>query len=115
MDRLIDVFPSHQQQQIRIQLAGVLEAIISQVLIPATDGVSRLAAFEVLHINSAVRNLIREGKSHQLITYMQTYRKQGMITMDDAILELYRSQKITREMALQFAQDPETMQNKMLR
>ncbi len=115
VDRLIDVFPSHQQQQIRIQLAGVLEAIISQVLIPATDGVSRLAAFEVLHINSAVRNLIREGKSHQLITYMQTYRKQGMITMDDAILELYRSQKITREMALQFAQDPETMQNKMLR
>ncbi len=115
VDRLIDVFPSHQQQQIRIQLAGVLEAIISQVLIPATDGVSRLAAFEVLHINSAVRNLIREGKSHQLITYMQTYRKQGMITMDDAILELWRAQKISREMALQFAQDPETMQNKMLR
>lgn len=115
VDRLIDVFPSHQQQQIRIQLAGVLEAIISQVLIPATDGVSRLAAFEVLHVNSAVRNLIREGKSHQLITYMQTYRKQGMITMDDAILELYRAQKITREMALQFAQDPDTMQNKMLR
>ncbi len=69
----------------------------------------------MLHINSAVRNLIREGKSHQLITYMQTYRKQGMITMDDAILELYRAQKITREMALQFAQDPDTMQNKMLR
>ena len=76
---------------------------------------SRIAAFEVLHINSAVRNLIREGKSHQLITYMQTYRKQGMITMDDAILELYRAQKITREIALQFAQDPDTMQNKMLR
>ena len=115
VDRLIDVFPSHQQQQIRIQLAGVLEAIICQQLIPCSDGVGRIAAFEVLHINSAVRNLIREGKSHQLITYMQTYRKQGMITMDDAILELYRSQKITREAALQFAQDPDTMQNKMLR
>ncbi len=115
VDRLIDVFPSHQQQQIRIQLAGVLEAVICQQLLPAGDGVSRIAAFEVLHINSAVRNLIREGKSHQLITYMQTYRKQGMITMDDAILELYRAQKITREIALQFAQDPETMQNKMLR
>ena len=115
VDRLIDVFPSHQQQQIRIQLAGVLEAVICQQLIPSVDGVSRLAAFEVLHVNSAVRNLIREGKSHQLITYMQTYRKQGMITMDDAILELYRAQKITREVALQFAQDPETMQNKMLR
>ena len=79
------------------------------------DDSSRLAAFEVLHVNSAVRNLIREGKSHQLITYMQTYRKQGMITMDEAIIELYRQQKITREVALQFAQDPETMQNKMLR
>ncbi len=115
VDRLIDVFPSHQQQQIRIQLAGVLEAIISQQLIPDCEGVNRLAAFEVLHINSAVRNLIREGKSHQLITYMQTYRKQGMITMDDAILELYRAQKITRDSAIQFAQDPDTMQNKMLR
>ncbi|MCR5404577.1 MAG: type IV pilus twitching motility protein PilT [Butyrivibrio sp.] len=115
VDRLIDVFPSHQQQQIRIQLAGVLEAVICQQLIPAVDGISRLAAFEVLHINSAVRNLIREGKSHQLITYMQTYRKQGMITMDEAILELYRAQKITREAALQFAQDPDIMQNKMLR
>lgn len=115
VDRLIDVFPSHQQQQIRIQLAGVLEAVICQQLIPSGDGVSRLAAFEVLHVNSAVRNLIREGKSHQLITYMQTYRKQGMITMDDAILELYRSRKISREIALQFAQDPDTMQNKMLR
>ena len=115
VDRLIDVFPSHQQQQIRIQLAGVLEAVISQQLIPSTDGVSRAAAFEVLHVNSAVRNLIREGKSHQLITYMQTYRKQGMMTMDDAILELYRAQKISRDSALQFAQDPDTMQNKMLR
>ena len=115
IDRLIDVFPSHQQQQVRIQLAGVLEAIVSQQLIPMNDGESRIAAFEVLHVNSAVRNLIREGKNHQLITYMQTYRKQGMITMDDAILELYRSQKIGREAALTFAQDPETMQNKMLR
>ncbi len=115
VDRLIDVFPSHQQQQIRIQLASVLEAIVSQQLIPANDGVSRIAAFEVLHVNSAVRNLIREGKSHQLITVMQTNRKLGMISMDDAILELYRSQKISREMAIQFAQDTETMQMKMLR
>lgn len=115
VDRLIDVFPPHQQQQIRIQLASVLEAIISQQLIPNADGVSRTAAFEVLHVNSAVRNLIREGKSHQLITVMQTNRKMGMITMDEAILQLYRDQKITRDMAVQFAQDPDTMQMKMLR
>jgi twitching motility protein PilT len=115
VDRLIDVFPPHQQQQIRIQLAGVVEAIISQQLIPTDDGVSRHAAFEVLHVNSAVRNLIREGKSHQLITVMQTNRKLGMITMDDAIIQMYREQKISREMAIQFAQDPENMQMKMLR
>ncbi len=115
VDRLIDVFPPHQQQQIRIQLASVLEAIISQQLIPAADGVSRVAAFEVLHVNSAVRNLIREGKSHQLLTVMQTNRKLGMISMDDAIMEMYRAQKISREMAIQFAQDPDTMQMKMLR
>ncbi len=115
VDRLIDVFPSHQQQQIRIQLASVLEAIVSQQLLPAIDGVSRVAAFEVLNVNSAVRNLIREGKSHQLLTVMQTNRKLGMISMDDAIMELYRAQKITRETAVQFAQDPDTMQMKMLR
>ena len=113
VDRLIDVFPPHQQQQIRIQLASVIEAIVSQQLIPANDGVSRIAAFEVLHVNSAVRNLIREGKSHQLITVMQTNRKLGMITMDEAIIQLYQSRKITREMAIQFAQDPDTMQMKM--
>ena len=115
VDRLIDVFPSHQQQQIRIQLAGVLEAIVSQQLIPSVDGVSRVAAFEVLHANGAVRNLLREGKSHQLLTVMQTNRKQGMVSMDEAIIELYRNQKISREMALQYAQDPDTMQMKILR
>lgn len=115
VDRLIDVFPPHQQQQIRIQLASVIEAIVSQQLIPSTDGVTRQAAFEVLHVNSAVRNLIREGKSHQLITVMQTNRKFGMITMDDAIIQMYKDQKISREMAIQFAQDPENMQMKMLR
>ncbi|WP_026652718.1 type IV pilus twitching motility protein PilT [Butyrivibrio proteoclasticus] len=115
VDRLIDVFPPHQQQQIRIQLASVLEAIVSQQLIPNADGESRIAAFEVLHVNSAVRNLIREGKSHQLITIMQTNRKMGMISMDEAILQLYKDQKISREMAIQFAQDPDTMQMKMLR
>ena len=115
VDRLIDVFPPHQQQQIRIQLASVIEAIISQQLIPSNDGVTRYAAFEVLHVNSAVRNLIREGKSHQLITIMQTNRKMGMITMDDAIIQMYKDQKISREMAIQFAQDPDNMQMKMLR
>jgi twitching motility protein PilT len=115
VDRIIDVFPPHQQQQIRIQLANVLEAVISQQLIPTADGDARVGAFEVMHVNSAVRNMIREGKTHQLITIMQTNRKQGMITMDDAIVELCKSGKIGRDMAIHYAQDPETMQAKILR
>lgn len=113
VDRVIDVFPTDQQQQIRIQLASVLEAVISQQLIPTEDGTGRAAAFEVMHSNYAIRNLIREGKSHQLTSIMQTNRKLGMITMDEAILNLYMDNKISREMAIQFAQDAETMQNKI--
>lgn len=114
VDRVIDVFPPHQQQQIRVQLANVLEAVISQQLIPTADGSGRVAAFEVLHSNPAVRNLIREGKTHQLTSVMQTNRKMGMITMDDAILQLYSDYKIDREMALQFAQDQESMKMKLI-
>ncbi len=114
VDRVIDVFPPHQQQQIRVQFANVLEAVISQQLIPTADGEGRVAAFEVMHANHAVRNLIREGKSHQLATVMQTNRKLGMITMDDAITQLFYEGKIDREMAIQFAQDPDGMQNKVM-
>ena len=113
VDRVIDVFPPHQQQQIRVQLANVLEAVISQQLIPKADGSGRVAAFEVLHANHAVRNLIREGKSHQLMSVMQTNRKIGMITMDETIQQLYFEGKISRDMAIQFAQDPDAMENKL--
>lgn len=113
VDRVIDVFPPHQQQQIRVQLANVLEAVISQQLIPTVDGKGRVAAFEVMHANHAVRNLIREGKSHQLAGVMQTNRKLGMITMDDAIQDLYYQFKIARDHAIQFAQDPDAMELKI--
>ncbi|HKM03981.1 MAG TPA: type IV pilus twitching motility protein PilT [Lachnospiraceae bacterium] len=113
VDRVIDVFPPHQQQQIRVQLANVLEAVISQQLIPTADGMGRVAAFEVMHSNHAVRNLIREGKSHQLVSVMQTNRKLGMITMDEALIQLFYERKISREMAIQFAQDPDGMQIKL--
>lgn len=113
IDRVIDVFPPHQQQQIRVQLANVLEAVISQQLIPRADGRGRVAAFEVLHANLAIRNLIREGKTHQIPSIMQTNRRLGMITMDDAIVQLYREGKIVREMAAAFAQDPDTIENKL--
>lgn len=113
VDRVIDVFPPHQQQQIRVQFANVLEAVISQQLIPTADGKSRVAAFEVLHANHAVRNLIREGKSHQLMSVMQTNRKLGMIAMDEAIQQLYYDGTISRDSAIQFAQNPDEMENKL--
>ena len=113
VDRVIDVFPPHQQQQIRVQLSNTLEAVVSQQLIPTADGKHRVAAFEVMHANHAVRNLIREGKSHQLASVMQTNRKLGMITMDEAIVQLYFEGKIDREHAIQFAQDPDSMENKI--
>ena len=113
VDRIIDVFPPHQKQQIRVQLSNVLEAVISQQLIPTSDGKGRVAAFEVMHANHAVRNLIREGKSHQLTSVMQTNRKLGMITMDEAIQQLYFTGRISRDMAVQFAQDPDGMETKI--
>lgn len=113
VDRVIDVFPPHQQQQIRVQFANVLEAVISQQLLPTSDGAGRVAAFEVMHANHAVRNLIREGKSHQLVSVMQTNRKMGMVTMDESILQLYFERKIDRETAIQFAQDPDGMEMKI--
>ena len=112
VDRIIDVFPPHQQQ-IRVQLANVLEAVISQQLIPTADGRGRAAAFEVMISNSAVRNLIREGKSHQLLSVMQTTRKIGNIAMDEAIMALYQEGKITRENAIQYAVDPDGMTAKL--
>ena len=111
VDRVIDVFPPHQQQQIRVQLANVLEAVISQQLIPRADGRGRVAAFEVLHANPAIRNLIREGKTHQIPSMMQTGRRLGMITMDEAIVQLAWEGRITRQMAVEFAQNPETMES----
>lgn len=113
VDRMIDVFPPHQQQQIRIQLSNVLEAVISQQLIPTVDGRGRVAAFEVMHANHAVRNLIREGKSHQLMSVMQTSRKLGMVTMDEAIAQLYFAGKISKNEAIEFAQDVEGMEMKL--
>lgn len=113
VDRIIDVFPPHQQSQIRVQLANVLEAVISQQLIPCTDGKSRVAVFEVMISNSAVRNLIREGKSHQLLSVMQTTRKIGNIGMDEAIMQVYQEGKITRENAIEYAVDPEGMAAKL--
>ncbi|MEG2382888.1 MAG: type IV pilus twitching motility protein PilT [Oscillospiraceae bacterium] len=114
IDRIIDVFPPYQQQQIRTQLADVLECVISQQLIPKADGKGRVAAIEVMLANSAIRNHIREGKTFQIPTVIQTNRKAGMITMDEALLELYTRGEISRESALFFSQDRITMSKRVI-
>ncbi len=105
VDRVVDVFPPHQQPQIRLQLATLLESIISQQLMKTADGKGRVAAFEILHANSAIRAMIRDGKSHQIPSVLQTSRKDGMITMDDSIYDLYSAGRVTRDEAITFAQD----------
>lgn len=113
IDRVIDVFPPHQQQQIRIQLAMVLEGVVSQQLIPTMDKRRRVAAFEVMMTNPAIKNLIRENKTYQIGTQIQTNRKLGMITMDDAIYDLYRRGEISGENAMNYAQDSMSMDKKL--
>ena len=95
IDRMIDVFPSSQQQQIRVQLAMVLSAVISQQLVPSIDG-KMIPVFEIMICNQAIRTLIREGKTHQIDNAIATNRNQNMITMDDSLLELYKHKQITK-------------------
>ncbi|MEA4900466.1 type IV pilus twitching motility protein PilT [Desulfitobacterium sp.] len=99
VDRMIDVFPPHQQQQIRVQLASVLQGVVAQQLLPRADKKGRIAAFEILRVNQGARNLIREGKTHQLPTVIQTGGKQGMQSMEKALQDLTRQGLITAELA----------------
>ncbi len=89
VDRIVDVFPPHQQQQIRVQLAASLKGVIAQKLLPRRNGKGRVAAFEILVANSAVSNLIREGKTHQLQSSLQTGARYGMVTMEASLRDLY--------------------------
>lgn len=113
VDRIIDVFPPEQQQQTRIQLAGVLEAVISQQIMPVVGGRGRTAAFEVMLANPAIKNLIREAKSHQIPSMIQTNKKIGMQLMDDAIYDLYLKRKIDADTALSYAVEPAALEKKM--
>lgn len=104
-DRIIDVFPPHQQQQVRMQLANVLLGVVSQRLIPKVQG-GRVVACEIMTVNSAVRATIREGKTHQLPNIIQTSAAEGMITMDKVLAELVSKGEITIDDALSWALDP---------
>ncbi len=104
IDRMVNVFPPHQQPQIKIQLANILQAICAQRLVPAIGG-GRLAAAEVLLANSAVRNIIREGKTHQLDSVIQTSAAEGMQSMDRTLVQMVQGGQITYEEAKNFAVD----------
>jgi twitching motility protein PilT len=104
IDRMIDVFPPHQQPQVRSQLANILQGICAQRLIPAIGG-GRVVAAEVMVANPAVRNIIREGKTHQLDTVIQTGADQGMQTMDRTLVKLVQTGAITYDNAREYAVD----------
>ena len=112
INRIVDVFPPHQQPQIRAQLANMLMAIVSQRLVPTIGG-GRVAAAEILVANPAVRNIIREGKSHQLDAVIQTGADQGMQSMDRTLISLIKAGSITYDDAKQFAVDLEEFERLM--
>jgi len=107
IDRIIDVFPPHQQQQVRVQLATTLQGIVTQQLLQTADGRSRAVACEVLICTPAVRNLIREGKVHQIYSIMQAGGRFGMQTMDQALANLVKEGKISQQLAYERSHDPE--------
>jgi twitching motility protein PilT len=109
VDRIIDVFPPEQQGQVRVQLSVALQGIITQQLLPTADGSGRVAACEVLVPTPAVRNLIREGKTHQIYSVLQTGSAQGMQTMDAALVSLVRTGKISQKLAEERSSAPEEL------
>jgi len=112
IDRIIDVFPPAQQQQVKVQLSMLLQTVISQRLIPSKeDGL--LPVFEVMHLNSAIRNMIRESKIHQIDSVLQTSSQEGMISMDASIYHLYQNGVISADTALDYAVNPDQLARKL--
>ena len=110
IDRIIDVFPLSQQEQIRIQLSTVLQGVISQRLIPNAENNGRVAAFEVMLACPAIQNLIRENKTYQIQSVLQTNRQMGMQTLDNALYDLYVNGKIAKTEAIRYAIEPSAME-----
>ena len=115
VDRLIDVFPAAQQEQIRVQIASTLQGIVTQTLLPTVDGKGRVAALEVLLPDDAVRNLIRQAKVEQIYSVMQTNTSRGMQTLEQAMLDLVRHGKITTEAALSRTSRPDQLKGLLQR
>lgn len=115
IDRIIDNFPPNQQAQIRVQLSMVLQAVVSQQLIPRTDMVGEIPALEIMFLNNAIRNMIRESKVHQIDGVISTSVDEGMITMDSSLLRLYKEKKISRDHAIMYSSNSELMEKKLNR
>lgn len=112
VDRIIDVFPANQQRQIAVQLSSVLQAIVSQQLVPDVNG-QLVPAFEILQITPAVRNMIREGKVHQIDGLIYSSVNSQMMSMDASLLALYKAGKISREVALGHAVNAEMLSKRL--
>ena len=112
INRILDVYPSNQQHQVKIQLAQILKGVVCQQLVPTTDG-GQTAVFEIMKTNTAISNMIREDKLHQLDSAMQSGGAEGMCTMDGSLLKLYRAGRITRETALMSCIHFENMQKRL--
>lgn len=112
IDRIVDSFPSAQQAQVRVQLAEVLRCVVSQQLLPGTDG-GLVPACELMHMTGAIRNMIRENKSYQIAGVIQTSVTEGMVSMDQAILTLYRAGRIDADTALLYCDSPDQMRRKL--
>jgi twitching motility protein PilT len=111
VDRIIDVFPPYQQEQIRVMLASTLKGVVSQVLLPKADGQGRVAAREILVVTPAISALIREGKTHQIYSAIQTGSNYGMCTMEKSLAELHQAGLITDEDALSKANHPQELRS----
>jgi twitching motility protein PilT len=109
VDRIIDVFPAEQQEQVRIMIAGSLQGVVTQALLPTADGAGRVAALEILFPDDASRNLIRQGKVEQIYSIMQTGTQRGMQTMEQALAELVMRHVVTLEIALSRSSRPEQL------
>jgi twitching motility protein PilT len=114
IDRIIDVFPPHQQEQVRVMLSNCIEAVITQQLIPRATSAGRVPAVEIMIATSAIRNLIREAKTHQMPTVIETGMHYGMQTMDGALADLVRRGVITHDEAAARALDPENFQRLLM-
>ena len=112
IDRIVDTFPGGQQDQVRVQLSMVLHTVISQQLVPGVAG-DLVPAFEIMHVNNAIRSLIRDSKTHQIDNAIAAGGVDGMVTMDQSLLNLYRDRRIDRETAMAFSDNPEQMRRRL--